>query len=285
MARLIDKHGKVAVGIISFYCTLLGIVLKLVLRHGFRREAGWIFLFIFCIIRILGGSLQEASATTLPINTGLFIATAVLTSAGLSPLLIATLAFVQTVAKTAFGENPLLTRGFRLLGLIAIVGFILSLVGGINGTSTNPSEINQAKTLRHVGSILFALVYGFLVAVHIGCWLCARRLTKARRTLLIAISSALPFLGVRVVYSVLSAYSGSPISTPTSSTTGSLSKFNIVNGEWQIYLVMGLVMEYIVVLVYVIAGILIPRQEVDDFPSQKGPKELQAAHPEQGYSA
>jgi hypothetical protein len=95
----------------------------------------------------------------------------------------------------------------------------------------------------------------------------------------------LPFLGVRVVYSILSAYSGSPISTPTSSTTGSLSKFNIVNGEWQIYLVMGLVMEYIVVLVYVIAGTLIPRQEVDDFPSQKGPMELQAAHPEQGYSA
>jgi hypothetical protein len=76
----------------------------------------------------------------------------------------------------------LLTRGFRLLGLIAIVGFILSLLGGINGTSTNPSEINQAKTLRHIGSILFAMVYGFLVAVHIGCWLCARRLTKAHRT-------------------------------------------------------------------------------------------------------
>jgi len=116
MALLIDKHGKVAVGIISFYCALLGITLKLVLQHSFRREAGWIFLFIFCIstltsssildspdsfslppVRILGGSLQEASATTLPINTGLFIATAVLTSAGLSPLLLATLAFVQTV--------------------------------------------------------------------------------------------------------------------------------------------------------------------------------------------
>jgi hypothetical protein len=116
MARLIDKHGKVAVGIISFYGALLGITLKLVLRHGFRREAGWIFLFIFCIstltlssildspdsfslppVRILGGSLQEASATTLPINTGLFIATAVLTAAGLSPLLLATLAFVRTV--------------------------------------------------------------------------------------------------------------------------------------------------------------------------------------------
>jgi hypothetical protein len=191
-----------------------------------------------------------------------------------------------------------------LLGLIAIVGFILSLVGGINGTSTNPSEINQAKTLRHVGSILFVVVYGFLVAVHIGCWLCARRLTKARRTvcdvysqlslmcfdalltqLLIAISSALPFLAVRVVYSVLSAYSGSPISTPTSSTTSSLSKFNIVNGECQIYLVMGLVMEYIVVLVYITAGTLIPQQDVDDFPSQKEPMELREAHPEQGYSA
>jgi hypothetical protein len=116
MARLVDKHGQVAVGIMSFYGAIHGITFKLVLRHGFRREAGWILLFIFCIstptsssildspdsfslplVRILGGALQVASATTLPINTSLFIATAVITSAGLSPLLLATLAFVQTV--------------------------------------------------------------------------------------------------------------------------------------------------------------------------------------------
>ena len=49
MARLVDKHGQVAVGIISFYGAILGITFKLVLRHGFRRESGWIFLFIFSI--------------------------------------------------------------------------------------------------------------------------------------------------------------------------------------------------------------------------------------------
>jgi len=282
----LNDHGKLAAVIIPFYVPILLISFMLVLRHGFRRESGWIFLFIFSIIRILGAALQIASQLVRPININLYIAAAILNAAGLSPLLLGTLGFVQTVAKKAFGENPVLTRGYRLLGAIGIVGFILSIVGGINASSTSQSQLNQSKTFRHVGSILFIVLYGLLIAVHIGCWLRASELTRARRTLLIAISSALPFLGIRVIYSVLSAYSGSLIPDAASSTTSSLSKFNITNGEWQIYLGMGLIMEYIVVLVYTVAGTKIPlHNDDDDFSPQKETTPPQAAYPGQGYSA
>jgi hypothetical protein len=190
-----------------------------------------------------------------------------------------------------FGENPLLTRGYRLLGILGIVALALSVVGGSNATSTKPSEMSQSNTYRHVGSILFVVLYALLIAAHVGCWCCASRLMKYSRTvchshsclslqyvdaicpqLLIAISSALPFLGIRVLYSVLSSYSGSPVPNIEPSTNSSLSKFNISNGDWRIYLAMGLIMEYIVVLVYTTAGARIPLQDDHsdgkDIPSQ-----------------
>jgi hypothetical protein len=114
--------------------------------------------------------------------------------------------------------------------------------------------------------------------------------------LLIAISSALPFLGIRVLYSVLSSYSGSPIPNAESSTNSSLSKFNIINGDWRIYLVMGLIMEYVVVLVYTTAGSRIPLQDDysdDELLSSKEPVPLmqterlqnrQVAYPLQAYA-
>jgi len=75
-----------------------------------------------------------------------------------------------------------LTRGYRLLGLVGVVALILSIVGGINATSTKPSELSQSNTYRHVGSILFVLLYALLIVVHVACWFFASRLTKHRRT-------------------------------------------------------------------------------------------------------
>jgi hypothetical protein len=68
--------------------------------------------------------------------------------------------------------------------------------------------------------------------------------------LLVTISSALPFLGM----SYTPSYSSSPVPNTESPTNSSLLKFNISNGDWWIYLVMGLIMEYIVVLIYTTAG-------------------------------
>jgi FtsH-binding integral membrane protein len=45
----LNDHGKLAAAIIPFYVPILLISFMLVLRHGFRRESGWIFLFIFSI--------------------------------------------------------------------------------------------------------------------------------------------------------------------------------------------------------------------------------------------
>lgn len=87
-------------------------------------------------------------------------------------------------------------------------------------------------------------------------------LMKHRRTLLVAISSALPFLGIRVVYSILSAFSGSLSFTGTATaSTSPLAKFNMLTGSWPIYLCMSVLMELVVVVIYTTAGTRIPLQQ------------------------
>lgn len=175
---------------------------------------------------------------------------------------------------------------FRFLYLLGIAALVLSIYGGSIITSDKPSTLKMSATLRHVGGILFAVLCFFLFLVHAMCWTDTDVLKPHRRMvckaidindisfswltrvtqLLAGISLALPFIVVRIVYSILSSYSGSPI--PNSDSTGaqghSLSKFNMINGTWWIYLVMGLLMEYIAVCIYTIVGLMTPTQRDED---------------------
>ena len=46
LAMGLDQRGGIAVGEVIFYIPVLIVSFILVLRHGFRRQAGWIFLFL-----------------------------------------------------------------------------------------------------------------------------------------------------------------------------------------------------------------------------------------------
>jgi len=67
--------------------------------------------------------------------------------------------------------------------------------------------------------------------------------------ILIGISTALPFILIRTIYSGLNA-----INLNTGSSSHHTTKYNPVSGDWALYLTLGLLMEIIVVVVYVTAG-------------------------------
>lgn len=81
--------------------------------------------------------------------------------------------------------------------------------------------------------------------------------------LLKAITGSLPFLGIRVLYTVLSAFSPLGIPGVTEGST-SLAKFNSTHGTFGIYLFMSVIMEFVVIVIYVTAGLVIPLN--DDYP-------------------
>lgn len=72
-----------AAAVLAIYLTLLWPVLYILIKHGFRRLAwmGWLYLLIFCSLRIIGSALQLSN----PQST----TAAILSSVGLSPLTIA----------------------------------------------------------------------------------------------------------------------------------------------------------------------------------------------------
>jgi len=191
-------------------------------------------------------------------STGLIIAATILSGIGLAPLLLATLGFVTTIAAHGAPLSQQLLRGCRIL---LTAGLVLAIAGGSMLTPDNSSSsISTGHTLAKVGVILFLAAYGLLFALHIRLWQERQDIAPNHRTLLSGVSLALPPLLVRIIYSILSAFA--------SSTT---SRFSALNGDWRIFLVMGLIMEFIVVCVYVGFGALTPLHKDNEGVGSRGP--------------
>ncbi|TFK93049.1 hypothetical protein K466DRAFT_479360 [Polyporus arcularius HHB13444] len=261
----LDARGNIAAAEIALYIPVLLIGVFLALRHGFKREAGWVFLVVLSIVRIIGGVTHVLSEHD-PSNSTERTIYSIMEAAGLSPLLTASLGFLRTVTQySPLEENTLLTRGLRIVGLIGTIGLALAISGGVSaGDATSQSDLNSALTQRHAGVILFIVMYAGVVGTTIFCWQSRSLILRYRRQLLIGVTATLPFLGIRVLYSVLSSFSPYPLqivdgqqvlSIPSNSGLG---KFSTVSSEWGLYLIMSVLMEYIAVIIYVVVGIITP---------------------------
>jgi len=195
-------------------------------------------------------------------STTLFIISFVLQGAGLSPLFLATSGFLGIVAQKAnLNIPPLLTRIIRLSLIVALALAIKA------GSDTSPQDQKQDKTLKEISSLLFLLIYVVLVGQHGYYWMNRRAILRTRRTLLVAISCALPFLFIRLLYSILGAF------------TSSTSPFNLINGSVGVFLVMEVLMECIAVLIYVAVGLRLKLDPAkDSMPTGTDPSDWDSTH-------
>jgi len=263
----LNTQGIISAVVIAIYVPIFFFAVRICFRYGIRERA-WLLLVIFSLIRIVGGALLVAAELIVPAVTGLYIGGYALEASGLSPLLLSTLGLIEILSEGPSGERQH-SFVFRILHIVGIVALVLTIIG------ISSSSSGSSTTERRIGVLLFAALYIVLVAVTVVQWTNRRRLMKYRKQLLAAVSVALPFLAVRTLYSVLSTFSSSTFITPGSSTTNSdnpLAKFNIFTGEWQIYIVMEVVMEYAVVVIYTLAGTVLRLdqdyglQESDEYP-------------------
>jgi hypothetical protein len=245
---MFDGHAKVGVALIVFYLPIIGITLFLTFRHGFSRGQGWFYLVLFSLIRFVSGIITIV-AEQKPTNIGLQIANGILIGIALSPLLLATLGFLKTVASIGFEDKVILHQVLSRGQIVFYVAIALVTAGGVQANPENkPSTIKQGHDLQHAGIIILAVLFVLLVLLHAYLWTCRERLTTARLTLLKGISAAVPFLLVRVIYSVISVFSNSNLH----------SKWSPLYGSVGIFVGMALIMEYIVVCIYIGVGISIP---------------------------
>ncbi|KAL1986155.1 hypothetical protein VTN96DRAFT_6807 [Rasamsonia emersonii] len=178
---MLDSHGKIAVLELVIYIPVSIFCIFNNFQHGFRREAGWIYLTLFCAVKLSGAGMtihiQESG------DTSLLAAATVLNSVALSPLLNATLSFlnVQKRANTDPDQSFMRRASFFLkpLHLMIIVGLGLSVIGGIDQTKDAQTAVdNGAKSLQ-IATALFAISW---VGLLIGCLVFVAHLSELTRS-------------------------------------------------------------------------------------------------------
>lgn len=86
----------VAIAELAVYIPTGLLTVWVVLRHGAHKQLGWIYLAIFCIIRIAGSAMEIQSVNN-PSATNSEEWALILQSVGLSPLLLSTLGLLKRV--------------------------------------------------------------------------------------------------------------------------------------------------------------------------------------------
>ncbi|KPI40865.1 uncharacterized protein AB675_10856 [Cyphellophora attinorum] len=216
-------------------------------RHGFRRTSGWIFLAIFCVIRIVGGAARLATLSDTTSTTPYTIAL-ICSLLGLSPLLMCSLGLISQTYCSFLRQpynNLFSTFVVRAVHLPAIIALILCIVGA---TRADTPQLIENEATVHVGIALFVVVLVMLTILAIGAWLRIHRIGKGEKALVLASLCALPFLYVRTVYALLAVFSHSEVFSLASGSTSSETTS----------LCMSVLEEMAVVVIYLATGLKLP---------------------------
>jgi len=129
-----------------------------------------------------------------------------------------------------------------------MIALILCIVGGMDETDTNPSEVSTGKKDFKIGVIIFLCVYILLVLLSIITMKDVGNAPRGEKRIYLAVLTALPLLAVRMLWSILSAFSTS-------------SSFSVLGGKPLVQLFMATLEEFFIVVVYTIAGLVAGKSE------------------------
>lgn len=154
--------------------------------------------------------------------------------------------FCNAVSTTAeildsngFSKHPLNHSVSRLISLVSLVGVILAIVGGVNSsTSNNPTKID---TKTKVGVCLFVAAWLGLTIILAISAIRISAVEAGEKRLVLAVGISVPFIFVRLLYSLLGAFSKD-------------QQFSSIKGSVTINLCMAVIEEFVVVLVLLGTG-------------------------------
>jgi hypothetical protein len=91
---MVSTDEGIAISELCVYIPIFILTVVVMIRHGFQRQLGWIYLVIFCIIRLAGAGFKIESVHN-PTNRTDIEWSAILQSVGLSPLLMASMGLLK----------------------------------------------------------------------------------------------------------------------------------------------------------------------------------------------
>lgn len=246
-----------------FYLPAFFLAVWLCYRHGFRRNAGWFYLVLLSLIRIIGACAQLETISSHA--DGVETTAAICISIGLSPLILLCLGLLSRVyvpfpppfsksstdvwySNDSVGRNSKIAVSplvFRLLTVLTMVGLVLCIVG-INDSTSSTSKASlsaykvDAKT--KIGVILFVISWACLCLLLAAITMQLSHVDFGEKRLILAVAISIPFIFIRLCYSLLGDFTHN-------------SHFNPLTGSVTIDLCMAVLMEFAVVVTCLTIGL------------------------------
>ena len=265
---MISTAEGIAIAEIIVYVPIFILTLVVLFRHGFQKQLGWIYLALFAAIRIAGAGFKISSETK-PNKTNIEWA-AILQSVALSPLLMASLGLLKRITDEVSnhvrsGEsyaiqnmvpvvgkliskrataNSRRSRIIQLTQIPVIAALILCIIGGIDAADDTPSDLQSGHRDTKIGVMIFLVVYLLLTALVVITMKDVGNAPRGEKRIYFAVLAAIPFLGVRLLWSLLATFANN-------------SDFSVIGGKPLIQLFMAVLEEFVVVVMYTLAGLTV----------------------------
>lgn len=158
----------------AIYVILAFPILYLLFKHGRNGFLGWLYLFVFCSLRIISGGLGVKKSDG--------AVASIISNIGLSPLLLATAGILHEAFVTHYPPSLMSThltknsRAYRIFGIDkklewAQALFFHTLVGagvalaaaGSAKLQNHDQPIDKAEKMIKVGIVILAVSWGILV--------------------------------------------------------------------------------------------------------------------------
>ena len=239
---------------IIFYVPALGLSVWCCVRHGAGRQLGWFYLVVLALLRLIAASTGIASVHD-PTNTNLTATWLTCYGIGLSPLLLALQGILKRLNEgmKRHGFQP---RYIQMLSVLVLAALVLAIIAATKLYSSDPSTASDGLDFQKAAIVVFLVTFLLLAALAVFTAVKKQYIYKGEERLLAAVLLSLPFLLIRLVWSMCSAFDNS-------STTFSL--VSSAHTPVAVWAIMSVLMEFIVVSIYIAAGLtlqVIPRQFV-----------------------
>ncbi|KXJ88511.1 hypothetical protein Micbo1qcDRAFT_235823 [Microdochium bolleyi] len=243
---------SLAIAELVIYIILILAVGYILLRHGKPGWDAWGFLGIFCILRIVAAGLQIGAGPD-----GVSVTAAIVNSIGVLGLLMGVSGILLECSRCNPRNNPKMARMVAsVFHIAAVVGTVLAAVGGsdqASAISSGKPVPSDAHTKQVAGyailtvGVLFLTLYALYQLVRIrsvsGSGGAGGSAAVLARRLLYCVLMALPFVIVRVLYSLVAAASQIP-------------SLSIFSGSFVVHLVLITLVQLVVVLFLIAGGLL-----------------------------
>lgn len=258
----IDSRGGLAVAEIAFFSPAFILAVGVCIKQGtFTRNAGWLYLVILSILRLIGASVTLYMETQNDYSVSLIETAAITSSIGTAPLLLVLMGLLEQLhtqlRQTGHGYSQNI---FRPIHLIALVALVLGIVGGTYRTETNnPDNVKTGESCSEAGALLFLAVYlGLAIITLLTAVTRMSFIASTEKFLIIAGVCVLPFVLVRIIYTVAVSFA----------KPGSTFYYGTPNVYVEAFMMFA--MEAIAVIFYTWAGLLTPK--ATPVPKEADPK-------------